>query len=73
MKEHKEHWSALRKKWHQQAHKNEQRFDKSAHILGTIFKKYVFIFIYLLGTTFFFNQQVEKSPIFYFPKKTLSL
>ncbi|XP_051172837.1 protein lin-37 homolog [Leptopilina boulardi] len=39
MKEHKEHWSALRKKWHQQAHKNEQRFDKSAHILGTIFKK----------------------------------
>lgn len=39
MKEHKEHWTALRKKWHQQAHKNEQRFEKSAHILSTIFKK----------------------------------
>ncbi|XP_033208404.1 protein lin-37 homolog isoform X2 [Belonocnema kinseyi] len=42
-KQHKQHWSALRKKWHQQAHKNEARFAKSANILGTIFKKFVSI------------------------------
>ncbi|XP_001604648.1 protein lin-37 homolog [Nasonia vitripennis] len=39
MKEHREHWGAVRRKWHQQAHKNEQRFTESANILSTIFKR----------------------------------
>lgn len=39
MKEHNVRWNAIRKKWHQQAHKNEQRFVESANILSTIFKK----------------------------------
>ena len=30
----------MRKKWHQQTHKNEQRFAESAAILSTIFKRY---------------------------------
>ncbi|XP_011506466.1 PREDICTED: protein lin-37 homolog [Ceratosolen solmsi marchali] len=44
MKEHREHWVAVRKKWHQQAHKNEQRFSESATILSTIFKRFSFIY-----------------------------
>lgn len=39
MKQHREHWGAVRRKWHKQAHKNEQRFAESATILGTIFKR----------------------------------
>ncbi|XP_014478182.1 PREDICTED: protein lin-37 homolog [Dinoponera quadriceps] len=39
MKEHTARWNAIRKKWHQQAHKNELRFIESANILSTIFKK----------------------------------
>lgn len=39
LKEHRVHWNAVRKKWHQQAHKNEQRFTQSANILNTIFKR----------------------------------
>lgn len=39
MKEHTTRWNAIRKKWHQQAHKNEQRYIQSATILGTIFTK----------------------------------
>lgn len=41
LKEHGEHWNAVRKKWHQQAHKNEQRFIQSANILNTMFKRFV--------------------------------
>lgn len=41
MKEHIVRWNTTRKKWHQQAHKNEQRFIESANILSTIFKKFV--------------------------------
>lgn len=41
MKEHCAHWSAVRKKWYQKAHNNEQRFSQSAHILSTIFKRAV--------------------------------
>ncbi|KYN27389.1 Protein lin-37 like protein [Trachymyrmex cornetzi] len=41
MKDHIERWNAIRKKWHQQAHKNEQRYLQSATILGTIFTKFV--------------------------------
>ncbi|XP_071571767.1 protein lin-37 homolog [Temnothorax nylanderi] len=39
MKDHSERWNAIRKKWHRQAHKNEQRYLQSATILGTIFTK----------------------------------
>ncbi|XP_063984451.1 protein lin-37 homolog [Diachasmimorpha longicaudata] len=39
MKEHRMHWGQVRRKWHQQTHKNEQRFAKSAYILSTIFKR----------------------------------
>ena len=39
MREHRVHWNAVRKKWHQQAHKNEQRFVHSANMLNTIFKR----------------------------------
>ncbi|XP_043512384.1 protein lin-37 homolog isoform X1 [Frieseomelitta varia] len=39
LREHRAHWNAVRKKWHQQAHKNEQRFTESASILNTIFKR----------------------------------
>ncbi|XP_012147190.2 myb-interacting protein 40 isoform X1 [Megachile rotundata] len=39
LREHRIHWNAVRKKWHQQAHKNEQRFAQSAHILNTIYKR----------------------------------
>lgn len=39
LKEHRVHWNAVRKKWHQQAHKNEQRYAQSASILSTIFKR----------------------------------
>ncbi|KYM95176.1 PREDICTED: protein lin-37 homolog isoform X2 [Cyphomyrmex costatus] len=41
MKDHIERWNAIRKKWHQQTHKNEQRYLQSATILGTIFTKFV--------------------------------
>lgn len=41
MKDHTERWNAIRKKWYQQAHKNEQRYSQSATILGTIFTKFV--------------------------------
>ncbi|EFN81197.1 Protein lin-37-like protein [Harpegnathos saltator] len=41
MKEHTARWNTIRKKWHQQAHKNELRFIESANILSTIFKKFV--------------------------------
>ncbi|KAK0073884.1 hypothetical protein PV325_009065 [Microctonus aethiopoides] len=39
MKGHRAHWSAVRRKWHAKAQKNEKRFYKSAQILGTIFKR----------------------------------
>jgi len=39
LREHRLHWSATRRKWHQQAHKNESRFAESATILSTIFKR----------------------------------
>lgn len=39
MREHRAHWNVVKKKWHQQAYKNEQRFAQSANILGTIFKR----------------------------------
>ncbi|XP_033329857.1 myb-interacting protein 40 isoform X1 [Megalopta genalis] len=39
LREHRTHWNAVRKKWYQQAHKNEQRFVQSANILNTIFKR----------------------------------
>ncbi|XP_070169811.1 protein lin-37 homolog isoform X2 [Polyergus mexicanus] len=39
MKEHTIRWNTIRKKWHQQAHKNEQRYIQSATILSTIFTK----------------------------------
>jgi len=39
LRDHRAHWCAVRKKWHSQAHKNEQRFAQSANILGTIFKR----------------------------------
>nr|XP_012225207.1 PREDICTED: protein lin-37 homolog [Linepithema humile] len=39
IKDHSVRWNAIRKKWHQQAHKNEQRYIQSANILGTIFTK----------------------------------
>ncbi|KAL0133333.1 hypothetical protein PUN28_000822 [Cardiocondyla obscurior] len=39
MKDHIKRWNAIRKKWHQQAHKNEQRYAQSASVLGTIFSK----------------------------------
>lgn len=39
LKEHTVHWNAVRKKWHQQAHKNEQRYAQSANILSTMFKR----------------------------------
>ncbi|XP_015111423.1 protein lin-37 homolog [Diachasma alloeum] len=39
MKEHRMHWGQVKRKWHQQTHKNEQRFAKSAFILSTIFKR----------------------------------
>ncbi|XP_076549375.1 myb-interacting protein 40 isoform X2 [Osmia lignaria lignaria] len=39
LREHRVHWNAVRKKWYQQAHKNEQRFAQSAHILNTIYKR----------------------------------
>ncbi|KAL6265010.1 hypothetical protein P5V15_005102 [Pogonomyrmex californicus] len=41
MKDHIVRWNAIRKKWHKQAHKNEQRYLQSANILGTIFTKFV--------------------------------
>jgi hypothetical protein len=45
MKDHRKHWGAVRKKWHQRAHKNEQRFSESATILSTIFKRFLFIYL----------------------------
>ncbi|XP_014209622.1 protein lin-37 homolog isoform X2 [Copidosoma floridanum] len=39
LKEHRAHWTATRKKWHQQVHKNESRFADSATILSAIFKR----------------------------------
>lgn len=42
LKEHRQHWGAVRRKWHYQAHKNEERFAESANILSTIFKRYLF-------------------------------
>ncbi|XP_034951709.1 protein lin-37 homolog [Chelonus insularis] len=39
MKSHRAHWSAVRRKWHLQAQKNEKRFYQSANILSTIFKR----------------------------------
>ncbi|XP_003698705.1 protein lin-37 homolog [Apis florea] len=39
LREHRIHWNAVRKKWYQQAYKNEQRFTQSANILNTIFKR----------------------------------
>ncbi|KAG9433075.1 protein lin-37 [Apis mellifera carnica] len=39
LREHRVHWNAVRKKWYQQAYKNEQRFTQSANILNTIFKR----------------------------------
>ncbi|XP_057320607.1 protein lin-37 homolog [Microplitis mediator] len=39
MKSHRLHWNSVRRKWHQQAQKNEKRFQKSANILETIFKR----------------------------------
>ncbi|KAJ8679740.1 hypothetical protein QAD02_015527 [Eretmocerus hayati] len=39
LQEHRSHWVATRKKWHHQAHKNEERFAESASILDTIFKR----------------------------------
>ncbi|XP_015586309.1 protein lin-37 homolog isoform X2 [Cephus cinctus] len=39
LRDHIPHWIAVRKKWHQQAHKNEQRFAQSANILGTIYRR----------------------------------
>ncbi|XP_043669507.1 protein lin-37 homolog [Vespula pensylvanica] len=39
LREHRVHWNAVRKKWHQRAHKNEQRYAKSQYILGVIFKR----------------------------------
>lgn len=41
LREHRLHWNAVRKKWYQQAYKNEQRFTQSANILNTIFKRYI--------------------------------
>ncbi|EZA49188.1 Lin-37-like protein [Ooceraea biroi] len=41
VKEHSTRWNAIRKKWHQQAHKNERRYIQSATILSTIFTKFV--------------------------------
>lgn len=46
MKEHTTRWNAIRKKWYQQAHKNEQRYIQSATILSTIFTKLVYKFVY---------------------------
>lgn len=37
LKEHSARWNAIRKKWHQQAQKNEQRYIQSATILNSIF------------------------------------
>ncbi|XP_014616965.1 PREDICTED: protein lin-37 homolog isoform X1 [Polistes canadensis] len=39
LREHRIHWNAVRKKWHQQAHKNEQRYAQGQQILSTIFKR----------------------------------
>ncbi|XP_066595138.1 protein lin-37 homolog [Prorops nasuta] len=39
LRDHRLHWTNVRKKWHQQAHKNEQRFAQSGNILSTMFKK----------------------------------
>ncbi|KAH0561655.1 protein lin-37 homolog [Cotesia glomerata] len=39
MKSHRQHWNAVRRKWHKQAQKNEKRFQKSANILEIIFKR----------------------------------
>ncbi|XP_043282608.1 protein lin-37 homolog [Venturia canescens] len=39
LEDHRTHWSAVKKKWHQQSHKNEQRFAQSGCILSTIFKR----------------------------------
>lgn len=39
MRDHISHWTAVRKKWHQQAHKNEHRFEHSANVLGTMFRR----------------------------------
>lgn len=41
LREHRVHWNVVRKKWHQQAHKNELRFMQGANILNTIFKRYI--------------------------------
>ncbi|XP_017752317.1 PREDICTED: protein lin-37 homolog [Eufriesea mexicana] len=41
LREHRIHWNTVRKKWHQQAYKNEQRFTQSGNILNTIFKRYI--------------------------------
>ncbi|XP_048512234.1 protein lin-37 homolog isoform X2 [Athalia rosae] len=39
MRDHVRHWTEVRKKWHQQAHKNEQRFEQSANILGAMYRR----------------------------------
>ncbi|XP_046470983.1 protein lin-37 homolog isoform X2 [Neodiprion pinetum] len=39
MRDHINHWTLVRKKWHQRAHNNEQRFEQSANILGTMFRR----------------------------------
>lgn len=39
LKDHRARWVDVRKKVHQQAHKNEERFIGSANILNNIFRK----------------------------------
>lgn len=51
LREHRVHWNTVRKKWHQQAHKNELRFTQGANILNTIFKRYILKNLELCGQT----------------------
>ncbi|KAL2740997.1 protein lin-37 [Vespula squamosa] len=39
LREHRVHWNAVRKKWHQRARKNEQRYAICQYIFGVIFKR----------------------------------
>lgn len=43
IKDHLERWTAVKRKWIQQANKNEDRFQPSFEILQTIYNKYVII------------------------------
>ncbi|CAG2060229.1 unnamed protein product [Timema podura] len=37
--DHLKHWTAVRKKWHATAHKNENRYESSRRILKAIYKR----------------------------------